>query len=488
MTQDQTRDSRSPLSLSTIGLLLGPALCLGLALAPSALLSSEAWLVIGLSAWVVTWWVSDAVPLGVTSLLPIPYLSLTGVIDLKSAATPYGSPIVFLFLGGFILAIALERWGLHQRVALKILGLTGARADGVVFGFMASTALLSMWMSNTATTLMMLPIASSVLVLLRRAGAEAGEPSAERARGERAFAASLMLGIAYAANIGGAMTLIGTPPNLVLANYLEQELKAPVSFLEWLKIGVPFGLVTLMITYLLLTKVLLRSGLGEIEGAAESIDEARGALGSWSVGERRVALIFGLTASAWVTRAQLIELGISHLNDTAVALIGAMSLFAISDGRGGRLLSWEDMKRLPWDIVLLFGGGLSLASALKDVGLMQAIGDQFGHIGGGSWLGLGLLTLTALALTEVMSNVALVTVFVPVISAVAIGAGLAPISLCVPITLAASCAFMLPMSTPPNAIVFASGELKMGQMMRAGLLLNLVAVLWITTLCKLLLF
>jgi sodium-dependent dicarboxylate transporter 2/3/5 len=284
------------------------------------------------------------------------------------------------------------------------------------------------------------------------------------------------------------MTLIGTPPNLVLANYLEQELKSPISFLEWLKIGVPFGLVTLLLTYLLLTRLLLRSGLGEIEGATEAIDQARSELGPWSSAERRVGVIFGLTALGWVFKAQLIQLGLTHLNDTGVALVGAMSLFVVPDGQGGRLLTWEDMRRLPWDIVLLFGGGLSLANALKDVGLMQAIGDQFGHLGGGSWLGLAMLTLTALALTEVMSNVALVTVFVPVISAVAIGAGLAPLSLCVPITLAASCAFMLPMSTPPNAIVFASGELKMSQMMRAGVLLNLVAVLWITALSKLLLF
>jgi len=468
----------------TVGLLIGPLFCALCLAEPSALISSEAWRVIGLAGWVVTWWVSDAVPLGITSLLPIPYLSLSGVSSLREASTPYGSPIVFLFLGGFILAIALERWRLHQRVALRILGLTGAHADGVVFGFMASTALLSMWMSNTATTLMMLPIASSVLALLR---SNTGEGGTSRA-GETAFAASLMLGVAYAANIGGAMTLIGTPPNLVLANYLEQELKSPISFLEWLKIGVPFGLVTLLLTYLLLTRLLLRSGLGEIEGATEAIDQARSELGPWSSAERRVGVIFGLTALGWVFKAQLIQLGLTHLNDTGVALVGAMSLFVVPDGQGGRLLTWEDMRRLPWDIVLLFGGGLSLANALKDVGLMQAIGDQFGHLGGGSWLGLAMLTLTALALTEVMSNVALVTVFVPVISAVAIGAGLAPLSLCVPITLAASCAFMLPMSTPPNAIVFASGELKMSQMMRAGVLLNLVAVLWITALSKLLLF
>jgi sodium-dependent dicarboxylate transporter 2/3/5 len=408
------------------------------------------------------------------------------VSKVSEAAAPYGSQIVFLFLGGFILAIALEAWCLHRRVALRILSFTGAHANGVVLGFMASTALLSMWMSNTATTLMMLPIAASVLALLRGANTQReGELSA----GEKAFATSLMLGVAYAANIGGAMTLIGTPPNLVLASFFERELGAPISFLSWLKIGVPFGFVTLTLTYLALTRLLFKSGLGEIEGATEAIKEARCELGAWSVGERRVAIIFALTALAWVFKGQLNTLpGLAHLNDTAVALVGAITLFIVPDGEGGRLLTWSHMQRLPWDIVLLFGGGLSLAVALKDVGVMQAIGDQFGHIGGGSWLGLALLTLVSLSLTEVMSNVALVSVFVPVISAVAIGAGLNPITLCVPVTLAASCAFMLPMSTPPNAIVFASGELKIKHMVSAGLLLNLVAVLWITTLARLILF
>ena len=224
---------------------------------------------------------------------------------MSEAAAPYGSQIVFLFLGGFILAIALEAWCLHRRVALKILAFTGARADGVVLGFMASTALLSMWMSNTATTLMMLPIAASVLSLLRGAQEGSDHQRGELSAGERAFATSLMLGVAYAANIGGAMTLIGTPPNLVLASFFERELGAPISFLSWLKIGVPFGLVTLALTYLALTRLLFRSGLGEIKGAEEAIREARCELGAWSVGERRVAVIFSLTALAWVFKGQL---------------------------------------------------------------------------------------------------------------------------------------------------------------------------------------
>ena len=485
-----------------IGLALGPAMSLVCALAPSPLISQEAWYVIGLAAWIVIWWVSEAIPIGITSLLPIIYLSLTGVTPITEASAPYASPIVFLFLGGFILALSLEKWGIHKRVALKILSFTGVEADGVILGFMVATALLSMWMSNTATTLMMLPIALSVLTLMRQG--EDRDDSKTSAQDDRSphekstdlkttamgghrdyFAIALMLGVAYAANIGGTMTLIGTPPNLVLANHFETELQQPITFLSWLKIGVPFGLVALTFTYFLLVKVLYRNRLGEVEGAQRVIDEASASLGTWSTGAIRVSVIFLCTALAWVFRAQLIAFtGVETLTDTTVGLIGATTLFIISDGRGGRLMTWTDMYKLPWDIVLLFGGGLSLAAALKRVGIMQAIGDQFGHMGGVTFLSLSLLTLVALLLTEVMSNVALVSVFVPVISAVALGLNISPLLLCVPVTLAASCAFMLPMSTPPNAIVFASGELKIRQMVKAGLVLNVVSVLWISLLTQ----
>ncbi|MAD60580.1 MAG: anion transporter, partial [Myxococcales bacterium] len=394
-----------------------------------------------------------------------------------------------------------------ERIALKILALTGTSANGVILGFMTATALLSMWMSNTATTLMMLPIALSVLNLLKSAQKQANSLSI----GMKNFGIALMLAVAYGANIGGTMTIIGTPPNLVLASFINQNApvgEAVLSFLDWLVLGVPFGLVALTFTYLMLVFVLYPNRLGEVSGAQTVIQEARSSLGQWTSAQKRVSAVFLCTALCWVFRAQLSGLlGLKGLSDAVIGLMGASLLFVLpsgvksepdldssapesetrlkySLGQSAPLLLWADMKRLPWDIVLLFGGGLSLAQALKQVGLIQAIGDQFSNLSTVTWLSLAVLTLIALMLTEVMSNVALVSVFVPVVSAVALGLGLSPLALCAPVTLAASCAFMLPMSTPPNAIVFASGHVQISHMVKAGIFLNIISVLWITTLTR----
>jgi sodium-dependent dicarboxylate transporter 2/3/5 len=438
------------------------------------------------------------------------FLSVSGVTTLKEACAPYGEPIIFLFLGGFILALSLEKWRIHERVALYILSLTGTSANGVIFGFMSATALLSMWMSNTATTLMMLPIALSVLGLLLQGARQESSLSEAQERGIDRFGVAMMLAVAYGANIGGSMTLIGTPPNLKLAEEINRGFpveEAPLTFLGWLKIGVPFGIVTLIFTFLLLVWVLYPNRLGKIEGASTVIDKARSSLGPWNHGQRLVSVVFGCTALGWVFRKQIVELtGLSQLSDVTIGLIGATVLFMIPSfedttsmstedqsistskdetrARLKPLLVWEDMRRLPWDIVLLFGGGLSLASALNRVGLIQAIGDLFSNLGSMTAVSLAILTLIALLLTEVMSNVALVIVLLPVMTGVAKGLGLDPITLCAPVTMAASCAFMLPMSTPPNAIVFASGHVRIGHMVKAGLVLNLVVVLWITTLVR----
>ena len=502
------------MNLKRLGLIMGPFFCAMACFEPSSLVSGDAWKVIGLASWIVLWWVSEALPIGVTSLLPIIYLPLSGVSSLAEACQPYGSPIVFLFLGGFILAISLEKWRIHERVALKILALTGTSANGVILGFMAATALLSMWMSNTATTLMMLPIALSVLTLLKSVPNHDPSSSGRSdtiSKGMRNFGIALMLAVAYGANIGGTMTIIGTPPNLVLASFINQNAPAGesvLSFLDWLALGVPFGLVALTFTYLMLVFVLYPNRLGEVSGAQAVIQEARDSLGQWTAAQKRVSIIFLCTALCWVFRAQLSGLlGLKGLSDAVIGLIGASVLFVLpsgeitagttetlegeayskaqySLGQSAPLLLWDDMKRLPWDIVLLFGGGLSLAQALKQVGLIQAIGDQFSNLSTVTWFSLGVLTLIALMLTEVMSNVALVSVFVPVVSAVALGLDLPPLALCAPVTLAASCAFMLPMSTPPNAIVFASGYVQISHMVKAGIFLNVIAVLWITTLTR----
>lgn len=500
------------MDLKKLGLWLGPLLCLLACFQPSPLVSAPAWQVIGLAAWIVIWWVTEALPIGITSLLPIIYLSLTGVSTLGEACAPYGSPIVFLFLGGFILAISLEKWRIHERVALQILAFTGTSANGVILGFMLATAGLSMWMSNTATTLMMLPIALSVLELLKQGNPQEANQAnslttSQEQKGMKYFGIGMMLAVAYGANIGGTMTLIGTPPNLVLANFINRDAppgELPLSFLDWLSIGVPFGLIALTLTYLMLVYVLYPNRLGTIEGAKTVITEAQSSLGEWTSAQKRVSFVFICTALSWVFRKQIMGIfGIATLSDAAIGLIGSFLLFVIPCGVNSSanelseeqdqvsnetiqttLLTWSDMQRLPWDIVLLFGGGLSLAQALKQVGLIQAIGDQFSNLTSITWFSLGLLTFIALMLTEVMSNVALVTVFIPVVSAVAIGLDLPPLALCTPVTLAASCAFMLPMSTPPNAIVFASGYLQISHMVRAGFFLNILAVIWITILAR----
>lgn len=475
--------------MKKIGLFLGIIVFLIMLLSnPAFGLTVPAWKVLAIAAIMLIWWVSEAVPIPVTALLPMVLLPTLQIYDMGTAAAPYASPIVFLFMGGFMLALAMEKWQLHRRIALNIVRVTGTNANGIILGFMFATAFLSMWISNTATTVMMLPIGVSVIDLLR-----SGRENDLSSSGNKAFAISLMIGIAYAANIGGTATIVGTPPNVVFAGFIERTYDVQISFANWMVFAFPFALLLLMLTYFLLTRFVFRNGLGTFAGAQELIRSQLRELGTITLAEQRTLVVFICTALAWIFRKQInLLLGLSkaagdfELTDPMIAIFATIALFIfpINWKKGKFLLDWSDTQRLPWGILLLFGGGLSLADGLKSVGLIDLIGEQFSDANiTGFWIILGL-TAVSLFLTEIMSNVALVTVFLPVVGAVAIGMGINPLLLCIPVTLAASCAFMLPMSTPPNAIVFASGHLRIADMVKAGIWLNLLAIALIALLSQ----
>ena len=422
--------------------------------------------VLSAAAWMLVWWVAEAVPLGVTSVLPLVLFPVLGVTDVASAAAPYGSKYVFLFLGGFLIALALEQWNLHRRFALRILVAAGGNPRRLLGGFMIATAGLSMWISNTATTLMMLPIALSVL-------------SKINLQHHPRFPMALLLGTAYAANLGGIATLMGTPPNVAMAGLVEEHIGVTVPLLEWTLMALPFSVVMLVLVHVLLTRVLCPVGKAELQGGVVNLRQELDALGAWTPAEKRVAWIFGSTAFLWVCRRFIVVNTGMALDDTAVAMAAGVMLFLIPSGQpqsARTLLVWEDTRRLPWDILLLFGGGLTLAGQLSEAGVLVAVADGLSALPSmsPSVLVAGFI-LASLFLTEIMSNLALTVVMVPVVAQVAVSWGMDPLLLVVPVTMASSCAFMLPMATPPNAIVFGSGQLSMSNMVRVGLVLNVVA-------------
>ncbi|MEQ8363445.1 MAG: SLC13 family permease [Cyclobacteriaceae bacterium] len=463
----------------TVGLILGPLLftILYFLLSQTAL-SYKGVVVLALGAWMVTWWVSEAAPIPVTALLPMILFPLFTVATAREAAAPYGDSIIFLFMGGFMIALGLEKHNLHTRIALNLIRLTGTSGNGIILGFMISTALISMWISNTATAVMMLPIATSVTKLLAGEITEADKPKFEK------FATGLMLSIAYSASIGGIATIIGTPPNVVTVGFIKRFYDQDVSFATWMVIGIPLMLAILAACYLTITQILYRNGLRSVEGSAELINSKLKGLGAFSKEEKRVLAIFAVTCFFWIFRQNINALiGTNLLDDTTIAMTGGILMFItpIEMKSGTFILEWGDMKNLPWGILLLFGGGLSLAQAMADAGLVQLIGDQIAQQGNLS-TGALIVTLSGLSmfLTELMSNVALTTIFVPVVLGIADGLQINPIILAMPVAFAASCAFMMPISTPPNAILFASGHISVKQMMRAGILVNLFSIILIS--------
>ncbi len=458
-----------PSVAARIGLWLGPLwLLLVLVFPAPAGMTPEAWGCVGMVLLMATWWATEAIPIPATSLLPIILVPALGIGKLGPAIAEYANPIVFLFLGGFLLGIAMQRWNLHRRIALKVLLIMGQQPRRQIAGFMIATGFISMWVSNTATAIMMLPIGISVIGLL---GKDNDPAEVER------YATALLLAIAYAASIGGIATLIGTPPNALLVGYLAMNHHIQIGFAQWLIVGVPVSVLMMVCAWWWLT----RTGFHLQSGAnGDQILRAELAkLGEMSAAENRVALVFLLAAVSWIVRPLLNDIGLAWLSDTSIALIAGLLLFLLpsSSQRHTALLDWDDAKGLPWGVLLLFGGGLAMAKVIEASGLAEWIAAQLGIFGDlPPMLLIGLVVLVIIFLTEVTSNTATAAAFLPLLGALAVSLGMDPILITVPAAIAASCAFMMPVATPPNAIVFATGHMKIKSMMRAGLFLNIIGV------------
>lgn len=457
----------------TIGLFLGPVLFLLLIRVPIVNLSFEASAVLASASWMIVWWITEAVSISVTSLLPLILFPLSGVMEVNDVGANYGSSIVFLFFGGFVLALGLEKVNLHRRIALTIIKKTGTTPNKVILGFMIATASMSMWISNTASTVVMLPIALSVIHLLTN---ENKNPN----KNQKNFALSVMLGIAFSANAGGIATVIGTPPNSVLIGLLESEYQIQISFVKWMMIGLPFALILIAIIYVVLVHWIFPTKDLQFKTSNNVIDEELKKLGSISPREKQVLWVFVIIVFFWIFRTLINSIfPFLKLSDTTISIIGALALFAIPVNlkKGEFILKWEDTQKLSWGILILFGGGLALAKGMSSTGIVSLITNYIADGNFSVLLTASLLIILMLFMTELMSNVALVAVLAPVVAGIAIGLEIPILYLLIPVTIASSCAFMLPMATPPNAIVFASGYIKVHEMARIGIIINCISVL-----------
>lgn len=441
-------------------------------------LSAEANSVLAATAWIAIWWVTEAIPISATALLPIVLFPITGSLSIQATTTQYGHRFIFLYVGGFLLAITIEKWGLHRRIALNIIYLIGTNITSILLGFMMATAALSMWISNTATAVLMMPIGMAIVTQLR------DHPETDR-EDTRLFGKALMLAIAYSASIGGMATLIGTPPNLVFAGIVQEMYGVEISFSQWIVLGLPLSFVLLAICWLYLTRVAFRFRQRTFPGGRSEIDRQRKQLGPMSPEEVTVLTAFFATAGAWIGRSFMQEqLGwLPHLDDTIIAITAGLSLFLLpsqrrdEDGKRRALLEWDDTVNLPWGIVLLFGGGMALAEAFQSTGLASWIGSQTARLEDVSLLLLVLILVAAVNfLTEVTSNLATTSMLLPILGSMAVSVNVHPYLLMVAATVAASCAFMLPVATPPNAVVFGSRYLRIPDMVRTGLWMNLISI------------
>ena len=460
-----------PLS-KKIGLFTGPLLFIIVINFPFEMLSFEAAAVLATASWMVSWWISEAVSISVTALLPLIIFPLTGVMVVNDVGANYGSSIVFLFFGGFVLALGLEKVNLHRRIALTIIKKTGTSPNKVILGFMIATSFMSMWISNTASTVVMLPIALSVINLL----IDQQESSTKQTRN---FALSVMLGIAFSANAGGIATVIGTPPNSVLIGLLENEYQIQISFVKWMAIGLPFAIVMITIIYLVLVYGMFSTKGLQFSASQEVIDNELEKLGPIKPKEKQVLWVFGIVVSLWIFRTLINSVlpGLK-LSDTVISILGAVALFAIPFDlkKGDFILEWKDTQKLSWGILILFGGGLALAKGMSATGIVSLITTYIADGNFSILLTASFLIILMLFMTELMSNVALVAVLAPVVAGIALGLEIPLLYLLIPVTMASSCAFMLPMATPPNAIVFASGFIKVHEMARVGIIINCIAV------------
>jgi sodium-dependent dicarboxylate transporter 2/3/5 len=462
-------------SRGSTGLVLGPLLFAAILLLPPADgMNSEAQAVLAGTCWVAVWWITEAVPIPVSSLLPIILFPLTGALNLSVTTAAYGNPIVFLFLGGFIIALAMEKWNLHRRIAINIVCAIGTNKKQIVLGFMTATAFLSMWISNSATSMMMLPIGIAIVKQL------ASGPADEKLTGS--FSRSLMLAIAYSASIGGLATLVGTPTNAVLVAVVNQIYQVEISFAQWIVFAFPLVLILLAVCWVYLVFVAFPLENSGSSKGAEELARQKSALGGISREEKSVLAVFTLTAFLWISRSFLLDRLLPGLDDSIIAILGAVLLFVIpAKNKKGYILDWEASRNIPWGLLLLFGGGLAIASGFKTSGLAEWIGGLMTQIRGVELIIILIIVVTVINfLTEITSNVATATMMLPILASIAGAIGIHPFGPMVAACLAASCAFMLPVATPPNAVVFGSGYLRMIDMVKTGFWLNIFSIIIIT--------
>ena len=474
-----------------IGLLLGPAVCITMLLGPvPADMPPSALKVAAVACLMAIWWISEAAPVAATALLPIVLFPLLGVMPTAETTTAYGNHLIFLFMGGFLIAVTMQKWNLHRRIAMHTIQAIGVSSNRIVLGFMLATALLSMWISNTATAMMMLPIATAVIneVDQLRSAGEGGSQGSSEIKSN--FGICLMLGIAYSASIGGVATLIGTPPNAILAGMAEQIYGLKISFAGWLAFGLPLSVTMFLITWYYLTRLAYPLNQQNVPGIGKVISAELLRLGPVSRQERWVLVVFLLVASGWILRGLINVPALSMVSDASIAMAGALLLFIIPADIAKRefLLDWKTAASIPWDIIILFGGGFALAQGFIESGLSLWIAGQMATLEGTSLITLiGVATLIVIFLTEITSNTATATIMIPVLGALSVAMGLHPYSLMVPAAVAASFAFMLPVATPPNAIIFSSRTVTIPQMAKAGFWLNIIAVVLISLFVLLLL-
>ncbi|MDC3057280.1 SLC13 family permease [Alphaproteobacteria bacterium] len=459
-------------NISLFGLIFGILVFLFFYISnPPQGLDKVAWLTAGVAILMTVWWVTEAIPIYATGLIPLLLFPVLDLFEIKLVATSYAHPLVLLFLGGFIIASAMEDSGLHKRIALKILSLSGTSPSKIIGGFMLTTSILSMWVSNTASTIMMLPIATSVIAFF------ASQQKVEN----KSFAIPLLLSIAYAASIGGTATLIGTPTNIMLASILSDTYGFKISFIDWFMIGLPIASILIPIVWFFLTKVIFQVSAKKSDALEHTLIVMNKEIGKPSTTEKIVACVFFLTATLWIFRKTLNEKFNFYLNDTSIGIMGALLLFIIPYGSNKRACNWETANKIPWGVLFLVGGGIALSRAIKSSGLAEWIGSFSNYLYG---LDIYILVLIAVALiillTELNSNTATVATFSPILIIFAIGLEVNPLIFVIPTTIAASCAFMLPIATPPNAVVFGSGKVKINNMIKAGLPLNIISIFVVT--------
>ena len=455
--------------------LLGPFIfCLIYFLFRPADLSIEGVAVLGIAVWMAIWWITEFTDIAITALLPIILFPLTDAVDINETTAAYGHRYVFLYMGGFFLAIAIEKWNLHRRIALNIIYLVGSNMQRIVLGFMLATAFMSMWISNTATSVMMLPIALAIIAQVKD---HPDTPEDER----DLFGKMILLSIAYSASIGGIATLFGTPPNLVFAGIVKEIYGTEITFFQWLKIGLPISLTLLAVAWLYLTRFAFKMKVSGFPGGKPEIARLKNQLGIFSFQEIIVSIVFAATAICLIAR-QWLQVWLPQLDDSIIAMAAGITLCLLPSGKsGGRILNWGEAVKMPWGVLILFGGGMALAKGFTTTGLAEWIGQQLISLNGLPILLILFVLIAAVNfLTEITSNLATTAMLLPILASMATSVGVHPYLLLVSATVAASCAFMLPVATPPNAVVFGAGLLKIRDMSKTGLWLNLLSICFLT--------